>query len=120
MKKHRFCELTRLLQQTQSQLIQARVNYGLPNPLDGFCQENAYIVASLGGQTWDTKSPSDHGRYGHTVGVISTMGSNRAFVVDITQTPPIIGQVPDIRTESQTASTLKELFGFGGWVRRKN
>lgn len=119
VKKPRYQELLFLIEDVRHTILQAHVNYDIPDPFGGHCQENEFIAHSLHGQTWDSRKPSSHGKHGHTVCVMSTKGSNSAHIVDITQTPAIVGQVPDIRDATGVASALEQTFGLGGWVRRK-
>lgn len=119
MKKPRLAPIQRLVEKTQGDLRSQPLFFDQKDPLAGQCQENYSIARELSGDGYTSVCPSEHGPYGHTVGVVSHRGTNVGQIIDITQEEGIIGQVPDVRNEAMVGESLTRQFGFGGWARRK-
>lgn len=88
------------------------------NFLIGWCENNQGFAYRFHGETYTTNAQSSHGSR-HTVAVISARGSRRGHVVDVTKEEGIVGVIERPHDEASVIEALAQLFGVGGWQRRK-
>jgi len=118
-KKFRLFQLRKQVDEIQNKLRKESNYFNPKNPLDGHCIRNEDFGDLPGGRAYRSNEQSQHGPYGHSVGVVATKGSRKGKVVDITQEEGIVGETPNIEDDKGTRESLSEIFGFSGWGRRK-